>query len=87
MYVPFAIRNTNVYWGLYLAGNNKHMTSVRLTDNDAHVLYRTLRHCMYITCLDLRYNNITDKGCEYVQQLIQVRINNSTHKANNIKIE
>ena len=64
--------SNSMYWGMYLAGNNKHMTSTRLTDDDVNALYCTLRNCMYITHLDLRYNRITDKGCEYLQKFLEV---------------
>ena len=58
---------------LYLAGNNKLLTDVRLGDDDAQALYKTLQNNLFVVSLDLRYNNITDKGAQYIAKLIEVR--------------
>ena len=57
---------------LFLAGNNHHVTSVRLNDSDALLLFKTLCNNTYITSIDLRYNNITDAGVVYIAKLIEV---------------
>ena len=56
---------------LYLAGNNKLVTEVRLNDDDVRLLCETLKNNTYVTSLDLRYNNITDDGAQHVAKLIQ----------------
>ena len=58
---------------LYLAGNNKLVTDVRLRDNDIKPLCETLKNNTFVTNLDLRYNNITDEGTKYIAALIEVR--------------
>ena len=57
---------------LYLAGNNHHVTKVRLSDTDALLLYKTLRNNTYVTSLDLRYNNLSDEGAKHIAKLIEV---------------
>lgn len=56
---------------LYLAGNNKLLTDKRLTDKDAEALYKTLQNNLYVTSIDLRYNNITDEGAVFIAKLIE----------------
>ena len=55
-----------------LAGNNHLLTDTRLTDRDAEALYKTLRNNVYVTSLDLRYNNLTDEGAQHIAKLIEV---------------
>ena len=57
---------------LYLAGNNKLLTDKRLVDQDMLVLYKTLQNNLYVTSLDLRFNNITDEGAKHLAKLIEV---------------
>ena len=57
---------------LYLAGNNKLLTDTRLGDGDCLALYHTLKNNIYISVLDLRYNNVTNEGAKHIAQLIQV---------------
>lgn len=57
---------------LYLAGNNKLITDVRLDDVQADVIYRWLKSNIYVTSMDLRYNNITDEGAKHIAKLIEV---------------
>jgi len=57
---------------LYLAGNNKLLTDKRLIDSDCHVIHKLLQNNVYITSLDLRYNNITDEGCKHIANLLEV---------------
>ncbi|KAL5013855.1 hypothetical protein ScPMuIL_008125, partial [Solemya velum] len=61
----------NMY--LYLAGNNKLLTNsdARLTDRDCEVLYKLLCNNLFVTSLDLRYNNITDEGAKFIASLIE----------------
>jgi len=55
---------------LYLAGDHPQLTTARLVDADCAVLYKTLDGNFYVRSLDLRYNNITDEGCEDIGSLI-----------------
>ncbi|ESO10799.1 hypothetical protein HELRODRAFT_167298 [Helobdella robusta] len=55
---------------LYLAGNNKVMTDTRLTDTDMDVFERWLTNNTYVIALDLRFNNITDKGALSIAKLL-----------------
>lgn len=57
---------------LYLAGNNQLLTDKRLVDQDMLVLYKTLQNNLYVTSLDLRFNNITDEGAKHIAKLIEV---------------
>ena len=57
---------------LYLAGNNKLLTDQRLVDQDCEALYRLLQNNVFITSLDLRYNNITDEGANWIAKLLEV---------------
>ena len=57
---------------LYLAGNNKLLTDKRLDDQDCEALYKLLQNNVFVSSLDLRYNNITDKGCVYLAKLLEV---------------
>ena len=57
---------------LYLAGNNKLLTDQRLVDQDCEALYRLLQNNVFITSLDLRYNNITDEGAKWIAKLLEV---------------
>lgn len=57
---------------LYLAGNNQLLTNKRLVDQDMLVLYKTLQNNLYVTSLDLRFNNITDEGAKHIAKLIEV---------------
>ena len=59
---------------LYLAGNNTLITDSRLDDKQAQVIYKWLRNNLYVTSIDLRYNNITDEGAQYIAKLIEVHI-------------
>lgn len=59
---------------LYLAGNNKLLTDTRLGDKDVEVLCEALKSNLYISTLDLRYNNITDKGAEHIGKLLKVKM-------------
>ena len=56
---------------LYLAGNNKLVTDVRLGDADVRLLCETLKNNTFVTSLDLRYNNITDEGAKHIAKLIE----------------
>lgn len=57
---------------LYLAGNDGTFDEVvRLSDDDALILSKTLCNNMYVTSLDLRYNHITDTGAAHIAQLIK----------------
>ncbi|KAL4221640.1 Leucine-rich repeat-containing protein 34 [Mactra antiquata] len=56
---------------LYLAGNNKLLTDKRLTDKDCEVLYKLLQNNVFVTSLDLRYNNITDEGIKFLAKLLE----------------
>ncbi|XP_074654834.1 uncharacterized protein LOC141908626 [Tubulanus polymorphus] len=59
---------------LRLCGNNKQMSGdIRLTDSDISTLMKTFLKCKnsYVTRLDLRYNNITDKGAEIISEYLQ----------------
>ena len=57
---------------MYLGGNNRLLTDVRLKDDDVNAICRTLQGNIFIVSMDLRYNNITDKGCEYIATLLGV---------------
>ncbi|XP_064599186.1 leucine-rich repeat-containing protein 34-like [Liolophura sinensis] len=59
---------------LYLAGNNKLLTDIRLGDKDVEVLCEALMSNLYISTLDLRYNNITDKGAEHIANLLKENV-------------
>ncbi|XP_052761064.1 leucine-rich repeat-containing protein 34-like isoform X2 [Mya arenaria] len=56
---------------LYLAGNNKLLTDKRLDDKDCEVLYKLLQNNVFVTSLDLRYNNITDEGVKFIAKLLE----------------
>lgn len=56
---------------LYLAGNNQLLTDKRLVDQDMLILYKTLQNNLYVTSLDLRFNNITDEGAKHLAKLIE----------------
>jgi len=61
---------------LSLAGNTRNRDneikySRRLDDADAHMLYQTLCNNIFITALDLSYNNLTDDGALHVAKLIE----------------
>ena len=56
---------------LYLAGNH-YLADVRLSDEDALVLCKSLAANKYIVSLDLRYNHITDEGCRNIQAFLEV---------------
>ena len=56
---------------LYLAGNNHLVSDERLTDKDAQAIYKTLANNVYVTAIDLRYNNITDDGIQAISKLVQ----------------
>ena len=56
---------------LYLAGNNKLVTDVRLGDADVRLLCETLKNNTFVTSLDFRYNNITDEGAKHIAKLIE----------------
>ena len=56
---------------LYLAGNNKLVTDVRLNDADVRLLCETLKNNTFVTSLDLRYNNVTDDGAKHIAKLIE----------------
>ncbi|ELU16968.1 hypothetical protein CAPTEDRAFT_151888 [Capitella teleta] len=56
---------------LYLAGNNKLITNVRLDDAQAEIIYKWLRNNIFVTALDLRYNNITDVGSKHIAKLLE----------------
>ncbi|XP_033107597.1 leucine-rich repeat-containing protein 34-like isoform X2 [Anneissia japonica] len=57
---------------LKLPGNNLFTnTTGRLRDEDALVLYKSLANSMYVTEIDLRYNNMTDEGAKYIGKLIE----------------
>lgn len=57
---------------LYLAGNNKLLTDKRLEDKDCEALYKLLQNNVFVTSLDLRYNNITDDGITFLAKLLEV---------------
>lgn len=57
---------------MYLAGNNKFITDTRLQDQDTVIIYKFLRNNLYVTNLDLRYNNIGDEGANNIAKLIEV---------------
>lgn len=56
---------------LYLAGNNKLLTEVRLTDTDCPLIADLLTKSTFITSIDLRYNNITDEGVKVLADMLQ----------------
>ncbi|XP_033644830.1 leucine-rich repeat-containing protein 34-like isoform X1 [Asterias rubens] len=56
---------------LVLRGNNYLLTDTRLNDSDMLALYKTLVNSVYVTGLDLRYNNITDEGAVYIGDLLE----------------
>ncbi|XP_062606990.1 leucine-rich repeat-containing protein 34-like isoform X3 [Saccostrea cucullata] len=56
---------------LYLAGNNHLLTDKRLVDDDMIALYKTLQNNLYVTSIDLRFNNITDEGAKHIAKLIE----------------
>lgn len=56
---------------LYLAGNNKLLSDKRLEDKDCEVLYKLLQNNVFVTSLDLRYNNITDEGIKFLAKLLE----------------
>ena len=57
---------------LYLAGNNKLLTDKRLEDKDCEILYKLLQNNVFVTSLDLRFNNITDAGMKFIVKLLEV---------------
>ncbi|XP_053378650.1 leucine-rich repeat-containing protein 34-like [Mercenaria mercenaria] len=57
---------------LYLAGNNKLLTDKRLEDKDCEVLYKLLQNNVFVTSLDLRYNNLTDEGIKFLAKLLEL---------------
>ncbi|KAL3862028.1 hypothetical protein ACJMK2_008030 [Sinanodonta woodiana] len=59
---------------LYLAGNNHLLTDKRLDDTDCEVIYRWLQNNVYVESIDLRYNNITDKGLAFIAKLLQENV-------------
>lgn len=59
---------------LYLAGNNKLLTDKRLGDKDCEALYKLLQNNVFVTSLDLRYNNITDEGIKFLAKLLEVML-------------
>ena len=59
---------------LVLRGNNYLLTDTRLNDSDMLALYKTLVNSVYVTGLDLRYNNITDEGAVYIGDLLEVSL-------------
>ncbi|XP_038050963.1 leucine-rich repeat-containing protein 34-like isoform X2 [Patiria miniata] len=56
---------------IVLRGNNYLLTNTRLTDSDALSLYKTLANNVYVTGLDLRYNNLTDEGAVHIGKLLE----------------
>ncbi|XP_052212877.1 leucine-rich repeat-containing protein 34-like isoform X2 [Dreissena polymorpha] len=56
---------------LYLAGNNKLLTDKRLVDKDCVALFKLLQNNVFVTSLDLRYNNITDEGIKSIAKLLE----------------
>lgn len=57
---------------MYLAGNNHLICEKRLDDDDMIILYELLRNNLYVSSIDLRYNNITDKGTQTIAKLLEV---------------
>ena len=72
-YLYYFSRDVPDSMSLLLAGNNHLLTKKRLEDQDALVLFHTLKNNTYVTSLDLRYNNITDMGAELLANLALVR--------------
>lgn len=64
-----------IEFDLFLHGNkrNEHneMYRRRLTDEDASILYKTLRSNTFVIGLDLGYNCIGDDGANLISQLLQ----------------
>ncbi|KAM7437686.1 Leucine rich repeat-containing protein 34 [Porites harrisoni] len=64
-----------IEFNLHLHGNKRNerneMYRRRLTDEDASILYKTLKSNTFIIGLDLGYNTIGDEGAEIIAQLLQ----------------
>lgn len=64
-----------IEFDLRLHGNKRNerndMYRRRLTDEDASILFKTLKSNTFITGLDLGYNTIGDEGAELLGQLLQ----------------
>ncbi|CAK8696941.1 leucine-rich repeat-containing protein 34-like [Clavelina lepadiformis] len=56
---------------LELSGNNKLMTSTRLSDEDVEILCTIISRSTALFSLDLRYNNFSDEGAKFVGKLIK----------------
>lgn len=55
---------------LYLAGNNHLLCEARITDEDCPLIAKFLDKNSFVTCVDLRYNNITDKGAQILAEML-----------------
>ena len=56
-----------------LRGNNYFLKEKpRLSNDDAFVLYHTLKINSCVTELDLRYNRLTDEGAHWIAKLLIV---------------
>ncbi|KAL9969892.1 hypothetical protein ACROYT_G022164 [Oculina patagonica] len=64
-----------IEFDLHLHGNKRNerneMYRRRLTDEDADILYNTLRSNTFVIGLDLGYNTIGDDGAKLLGQLLQ----------------
>ena len=60
------------FMDMEMPGNNHLLTDKMLQDEDAYVLLKTLANNTYVTGLDFRYNQITDKGAEHIAELLKV---------------
>ncbi|XP_075426760.1 leucine-rich repeat-containing protein 34 isoform X3 [Ascaphus truei] len=58
---------------LKICGNNRLVPVQRVTDEDVLVLSHVLSRNIFITNLDLRYNNLTDNGAVYIAKCLQER--------------
>ncbi|XP_031470502.1 leucine-rich repeat-containing protein 34 isoform X4 [Phasianus colchicus] len=56
---------------LKIAGNNRLVPVQRVTDEDVQVLASVLCSAVFVTGLDLRYNNLTDVGVRHMATFLQ----------------
>ncbi|XP_030842798.1 leucine-rich repeat-containing protein 34 isoform X1 [Strongylocentrotus purpuratus] len=59
------------FMDMEMPGNNHLLTDKMLQDEDAYVLLKVLANNTYVTGLDMRYNQITDKGAEHIAELLK----------------
>ncbi|KAM9316526.1 leucine-rich repeat-containing protein 34 [Gastrophryne carolinensis] len=56
---------------LKLCGNHRQAAGRRITDEDFLVISNVLSSNYFITSLDLRFNNLTNKGTDYIAKFLQ----------------